>query len=42
MVRWWYALDPWPPADYDYLPALFENKLRVVPEANWSVEPTVD
>jgi hypothetical protein len=42
LQRWWYALDEWPPHDFDYGKALFERKLRLVVKENWSVEPVVD
>ena len=41
LQRWWYALDDWPPPNYDYSEALKINKLRIVSKENWSVEPTV-
>lgn len=39
LQRWWYALDDWPPEDFNYSDLLFENKLRAVSKENWSVEP---
>ena len=42
LQRWWYALDEWPPQDFDYTRALVEKRLRVVSKENWSVEPTLD
>lgn len=40
LQRWWYALDEWPPQEYNYIEALREAKLRLVSKENWSVEPT--
>lgn len=31
-VRWWYALPVWPPANFDYLKALKEANLELVPQ----------
>ena len=42
LQRWWYALDEWPPQDFDYTRGLAEKRLRLVSKENWSVEPTVD
>lgn len=32
----------WPPANYNYLPKLNENKLREVQIEKWRIEPEVD
>jgi len=42
LCRWWYVLEDWPPADFDYKPLLEQNKLRVVTRENWSIEPLTD
>ena len=38
LQRWWYALPPWPPNNYDTSQKLEENKLRLVQEENWKKE----
>ena len=42
LQRWWYALPPWPPDDYDPGEKLQENKLRLVNEKNWKKEVEVN
>ena len=42
LQRWWYALPPWPPDDYDPGEKLKENKLRLVNEKNWKKEVEVN
>ena len=37
-VRWWYCLPEWPPADYDYEPALRKLGCRLVDPARFRVE----
>ena len=41
LQRWWYALEDWPPEEYQYANQLVENKLRLVSKENWSVEPVL-
>ena len=38
-VRWYYAMPPWPPENYDYGPALRAAGLRRVEPKNWKMEP---
>ena len=38
LQRWWYALPPWPPNNYDTSQKLEENKLRLVQKENWKKE----
>ncbi len=38
LQRWWYALPPWPPNNYDTSQKLEENKLRLVQEENQKKE----
>ena len=42
LKRWWYALPPWPPENYDTSEKLKENKLRLVKIADWKKEPKLD
>jgi hypothetical protein len=42
LSRWWYALDDWPPCDYDYSDKLEELKLRIVDREEWKLEPDYD
>lgn len=42
LQRWWYALDDWPPQDFDYSKVLREKKLRLVNKENWSIEPVMN
>lgn len=37
--RWWFALPPWPPVNYDYDAALARNGLRRVEVENFRAEP---
>lgn len=37
--RWWYCMEDWPPANYDYTPKLRENKLRAVDFSRFKSEP---
>mmetsp|Transcript_13288 Transcript_13288/g.24926 ORF Transcript_13288/g.24926 Transcript_13288/m.24926 type:complete len:360 (+) Transcript_13288:1210-2289(+) len=39
LCRWWYALEDWPPARYDYSEKLRSQKLRLVSEESWNNEP---
>ena len=39
--RWWYALDDWPPANFNYADALKKQKLRLVSPDDWSAEANV-
>jgi hypothetical protein len=41
LCRWWYVLEDWPPADFDYSEQLRSQKLRLVGEETWNVEPVV-
>ena len=42
LQRWWYALPPWPPHDYDPSEKLKSHKLRLVNEKNWKKEVEVN
>ena len=42
LQRWWYALPPWPPDNYDTSEKLRENKLRLVEEKNWKKEVEIN
>ena len=42
LKRWWYALPPWPPENYDTSEKLKENKLRLVKIIDWKKEPKMD
>jgi hypothetical protein len=42
LQRWWYALEDWPPSDFNYAEALGRKRLRLVAKENWSVEPTIN
>lgn len=41
-ARWWYVLPPWPPANYNYAPALLSQGYREVKAERFSIEPEVD
>ena len=40
--RWWYALPPWPPADFDFNQALAQNGLREVDVEQFRIAPDFD
>ena len=40
--RWWYALPPWPPADYDYTAVLAKNGLRAIEVDGFRQAPEFD
>ena len=42
LKRWWYALPPWPPENFDTSEKLKENKLRLVKIMDWKKEPKFD
>jgi hypothetical protein len=42
LKRWWYALPPWPPQNYDTSEKLKQNKLRLVKISDWKREPKYD
>lgn len=42
LCRWWYALPPWPPEDFDYDAALEERVLRRVAVEEFHLEPELD
>ena len=42
LARWWYALEPWPPAKFNYTKALRMSKLRIVSSDSWSTERAID
>lgn len=42
LKRWWYALPPWPPVDYDYNNVLRERKLKWVSLEEWEDAEDVD
>ena len=42
LQRWWYALPPWPPDNYDTTEKLRNNKLRLVEEKNWKKEVEIN
>jgi len=41
-VRWWYALPPWPPADFDFDAALAKNGLRAFDLEKFKLVPEFD
>ena len=40
--RWWYALPPWPPANFDYNAALSENGLKAIDVEAFRAAPEFD
>ena len=42
LKRWWFALPPWPPENFDTSEKLKENKLRLVKISDWKREPKLD
>jgi len=40
--RWWYALPPWPPADFNYNQALAKNGLRAIDVESFRMAPEFD
>ena len=42
LKRWWYALPPWPPENFDTSEKLKDNKLRLVKIIDWKKEPKLD
>ena len=42
LQRWWYALPPWPPENYDVSEKMKENNLRIVKIIDWKKEPKFD
>lgn len=42
LCRWWYAMPDWPPADYDYVSRMSQEKLRLVSLDRWDDEADVD
>ena len=42
LKRWWYALPPWPPQNFDTSEKLKEKKLRLVKISDWKREPKFD
>jgi len=42
LKRWWFALPPWPPENFDTSEKLKENKLRLVKISDWKREPKFD
>jgi len=42
LCRWWYALPPWPPENYDISQKLIKNNLRLINSQDWKKEPKFD
>lgn len=42
LKRWWYAIEEWPPKDFDYTEKLKQNNLRSVSILDWRIEPDED
>ena len=42
LCRWWYALDSWPPEDFDYASELQRRRYKTVPLDHWEAEDDVD
>lgn len=40
--RWWYVLEDWPPASFDYTERLQGSKLRLVSDEAWNQEPVLN
>ncbi|KAF4692258.1 hypothetical protein FOZ60_013795 [Perkinsus olseni] len=42
LCRWWYAMPPWPPANFDYEKELARQGFRVVGLQDWEEEDDID
>ncbi|KAF4748869.1 hypothetical protein FOZ63_020153, partial [Perkinsus olseni] len=42
LCRWWYAMPPWPPANFDYEKELERQGFRVVGLQDWEEEDDID
>lgn len=42
LIRWWYVLPDWPPADYNYEEELKKRKLKLVPLEEYEDEEDID
>ncbi|EER11648.1 uncharacterized apicomplexan-specific serine rich low complexity protein, putative [Perkinsus marinus ATCC 50983] len=42
LCRWWYAMPPWPPLDYDYEKELNRRGFRIVTLQDWEEEADLD
>ena len=42
LQRWWYALPPWPPENYNTSYKLRKNKLKVVDLTKWNIKPNIN